>query len=81
MWVMGGLVVCHRGSGAKESPVNRLLQGTWDGVEVLGGWCGSRYGCLGVSQMIGAGGVVVVSSPECMRMKKKPVNGSLLGWW
>jgi len=29
MWVMGRLVVCCQSSGAKESPVNQLLQGAW----------------------------------------------------
>ena len=40
-----------------------------DGVEVVGGWRGRRYGCLSVLQTC-KGGVVVLSLPECMRMKK-----------
>jgi hypothetical protein len=55
----------------KKSPVNRRLQGVGDGVEVVGGWRGRRYGRLGVLQTC-KGGVVVVLLPELHENEKSP---------
>ena len=45
MWV-----VCCQSSGTEKKPVNQCLQGVGDDVEVVGGWHGRQYGCLGVSR-------------------------------
>ena len=39
----------------RKNPVNQCLQGVGDDVEVVGGWHGRQYGCLGVSWRCRAG--------------------------
>ena len=78
LWCVGGGWMCCQSSETKKYPINRGLQGIGGGVGVVEGRRVHRIGCWGgvVDTEVG---VVIVSSPEYTKVKKKPCKHRFTG--